>query len=223
MTVDLRNVFCFSISSQFTYFYNMIQALRFFTITGLFLCTITLSAQTQPIEPEEQDKSATEKSDDKPAASWKDRFVVGGNVGAQFGQQTYIEMSPIIGYRITEMFTAGVGLTYQYFKVNYNSPAIIDDYKATVIGPRAFLQHDLIYNFFAHTEFEHTWVKFTYEDAAIGEATIDASAFFVGGGYNYMIGDDARFQIMVLYDLLNGINSIYYSPWVVRMGFNVGL
>lgn len=201
----------------------MNKAWRFLPVIGLIFSFTALSAQTQPIEPEERDKSATEKPADKPAGSWKDRFVVGGNVGAQFGQQTYIELSPIIGYKITDMFTAGVGLTYQYFSVNFNNPAFTDDYKATVIGPRAFLQHDLIYNFFAHSEFEHTWVKFSYEDAAIGEATIDASAFFIGGGYNYMIGDNARFQIMILYDLLNGINSIYYSPWIVRMGFNVGL
>lgn len=194
---------------------------------GLALTGVTYlgQAQTQPIDPSDADETSTEASTDEPKRDkkdWVDNIIVGGNLGAQFGQATYIEASPIIGYRITEMFTAGVGFTYQYFSENYNSPTFAD-YKAQVLGPRVFLQHDLIFGLFAHTEFEHSWVKFTYEDPTYGEYANDVSAFFVGMGYNYEIGENSRFQIMLLYDVLHNIESIYYSPWVVRMGFNVGL
>jgi len=178
-------------------------------------------SQTQTIDPDEQDNSS-EESFSESKRPWKDRFILGGNLGAQFGQSTYIEVSPIIGYHITEKLTAGVGFTYQYFKENYNVPTFYD-YSASVIGPRAYLQHDIIYNFFAHTEYEHVWYTVEFEDPIIAPYELDAAAWFAGLGYNYMIGDRGRFQIMILYDLLHNINSIYYNPWVIRMGFNFDL
>lgn len=199
-----------------------------------FLCSLFLicslqivQAQTQPIDPSDAETTNEESSNDDGDSgddkkNWVDNIVVGGNLGAQFGQATYIEASPIVGYRITEMLTAGVGFTYQYFSENYNL-ATFADYKAQVLGPRVFVQHDLIYGLFAHAEFEHSWVKFTYEDPTYGEYTNDVSALFLGMGYNYEVGSNSRFQIMLLYDVLHNIESIYYSPWVVRMGFNIGL
>ncbi len=189
---------------------------------GLLL-TGLVQAQTQPIEPQSEESDTQNNDNDKPErSSWGNGFVVGGNLGAQFGSSTYIEVSPLVGYRITDMLIGGVGLTYQYYRENYDVPTFLD-YSASVIGPRVFLQHELVFNFFAHAEFEHTWVKWKYEDPTYGELQIDASALFVGPGYSYEVSDFSRFQIMVLYDLLNSVESIYYNPWTIRMGFMMDL
>lgn len=106
-------------------------------------------AQTQPIETTEQDNSVKEDDNGNSTAKqkdWKDRIVVGGNLGAQFGSSTYIEVSPIVGYKVTDKFTAGIGFSYQYFSENYNDPYFVD-YKASVYGPRVFLQHDILFGF----------------------------------------------------------------------------
>ncbi|HNV99625.1 MAG TPA: hypothetical protein PKL06_09665 [Chitinophagales bacterium] len=182
------------------------------------------NAQTQPIEPDAGSDPGTNKGEGnyKPSSGWADGFVVGGNLGATFGNSTYIEVSPVFGYHITEMLIGGVGFTYQYYKENYN---VINfaDYSASVIGPRVFLQHELIFNFFAHAEFEHAWAKFEYEDPTLGAYQLEADALFVGLGYNSMMSENARFQIMLLYDLLNGVESIYYNPFVVRVGYLLDL
>lgn len=201
-------------------------------LSGLFLPLFFLGmaqlsfAQTQTIETNDQDatvhSSDDEGSDIDRKHDWQDRIVVGGNIGATFGSSTYIELSPTIGYRITDMFTAGVGFTYQYFSQNYNDPGILD-YKATVYGPRFFLEHELIFGLFAHAEYEYAWYKFKYESLLYGDVSGAVPALFLGGGYNYYITDNAKFQIMALYDVLHGVNSLYYNPLVFRMGISVGL
>lgn len=205
--------------------YQLFIALTMF----LSSASIVSNAQTQPIEPDDQENTTgslgnANDNTGNQNEKWHDRIVVGGALGAQFGSSTYIEVSPIVGYKVTDMFTAGVGFTYQYFSQNFNDPGFLD-YKATVVGPRFFLQHDLIFGLFAHVEYEYAWYKFTYEDPAYNtlENSGNVPALFVGGGYNYMISDNAKFQIMALYDVLNGANSLYYSPLVFRMGINIGL
>ncbi len=186
-----------------------------------FLCYFVAAqsfAQTQTIEPEEKDPEAEEFTEKK----WKDKIIVGGNVSAQFGNATFIEISPLVGYRITEDLTSGVGFTYQYLSENYNIYNFYD-YKATVMGARIFSQYDLLFGIFAHAEYEYSWYKFTYEDVNLGEYSGAVPAFFVGGGYSYQISDNARFQIMALYDVLHSAESIYINPWSIRMGFNIGL
>lgn len=189
----------------------------------IFTCNLLFS-QTQPIETDEQSSTVFESKEDDSDNSretWKDKIIVGGNLGAQFGSSTYVEVSPLVGYKITDMFTAGIGFSYQYYKVNYNL-LTIDDYSMSVYGPRFFLQHDILFGLFAHTEYEILKYKFEYEDPLYGAYTGQVPAFFGGLGYNYAIGENAKFQIMALYDFLNGPNSLYYSPWVFRMGFSTG-
>ena len=175
-------------------------------------------SQTKEIENEEKE----EQEDDFSSKTWKDRILVGGNIGAQFGNATFVEVSPTIGYRVTKNLTSGVGFTYQYISENYNIFNFYD-YKAQVIGARVFSQYEIFYGFFAHAEYEMSWYKITYEDVNIEPYQGNVPALFLGGGYNFKIGDNARFQVMALYDVLHTTESINYNPLVIRMGFNIGL
>ena len=195
--------------------FNRIKAV--FVILSLCMAAQAFS-QTQTIDTEDKDQQEEDFDNKK----WKDRIVVGGNIGAQFGSATYIEVSPTIGYRLTKSLTSGVGFTYQYFSENYNLPTFAD-YKASVTGFRIYSQYDLFFGFFAHAEYEYDWFKLTYEDATLGTYANSVPALFLGGGYNYMISPNAKFQIIALYDVLHTSESIYYNPLVFRIGFNVGL
>ena len=42
------------------------------------------------------------------------RFFFGGDFWLSFGTNAYINVSPMVGYRITERFSAGVGPIYIY-------------------------------------------------------------------------------------------------------------
>ncbi len=198
--------------------------MRWLTIKFLsLLCCIVIfsasaSAQVQEIDPEDTDEE-TFALEDNPL---KNRIVLGGSVSAQFGNSTYIEVSPNIGYKITKNLTSGVGITYQYQSVNYNS-LFVYDYKGSVYGGKIFSQYNLFYGLFAHAEYEHLWYKFVYEDSFIGTLSDNVPALFLGGGYNFKIGKTAQLQIMALYDVLHTEQSLYYNPLVFRMGFNIGL
>jgi len=58
----------------------------------------------------------------EPAINWftlKQRIYVGGELGLSFGGgATFINIAPLIGYDITERFSAGLSATYQLWRVN---------------------------------------------------------------------------------------------------------
>lgn len=198
------------------------SALKFLTFIFLLLVVTYQYAQVTPINPDDNDKSSdnTTKAKNDSRAS---KIVVGGNIGAQFGDITAIDVSPLIGYRVTDKFTPGVGFTYQY--ISFRDPyGVFSDYKATVIGGRVFSQYNLFYGLFAHAEFENLWYKISYEDDLIPPVSGNEPGLFTGVGYNLQIGGRSYFQIMALYNVLwTAQNVIYYSPWQFRLGFNIGL
>ena len=50
--------------------------------------------------------------------AWKDRLILGGDLGLLFGTTTLIAISPIVGYRVSDRVTFGVGPIYQYYNFN---------------------------------------------------------------------------------------------------------
>ena len=57
----------------------------------------------------------SQESNTKKGFDW-DRIVIGGNLGAQFGNITIAEISPNIGYMVTDNLLSGIGGTYIYYK-----------------------------------------------------------------------------------------------------------
>ena len=154
------------------------------------------------------------------------RMDFGGIIGAQFGDVTYIEVSPIASYRVTEKFHAGLGLTYQYYKVNYTGAP---DYSTSSYGGSIFARYFIWRDLFAHAEYAPLYVTFydyyydnlgSYISREQGSTWVHD--FLVGGGYRQMIGERASINLMILWN----INESFYSPYsnpIIRIGFGVGL
>ena len=51
----------------------------------------------------------SEDEDDLSELDFKDRLYTGGNVWAQLGSITSVEIAPILGYRISKEYSIGVG------------------------------------------------------------------------------------------------------------------
>jgi hypothetical protein len=52
--------------------------------------------------------------------SFRERLQFGGGIsGLSFGNPTSVGLSPMVGYQLTNKTILGVGLTYQYYSVNY--------------------------------------------------------------------------------------------------------
>ncbi len=50
---------------------------------------------------------------------FKDRISIGGALGLGFGSNSIlVDISPIIGYSVTNNFVVGLGLTYKYYQLN---------------------------------------------------------------------------------------------------------
>jgi hypothetical protein len=166
-----------------------------------------------------QDYSNSSKSSGK----FTDRLVTGGNLGMQFGTQTMIDLSPMIGYKITDRFVAGIGITYRY----YRSRDLIYNYvfKTSIYGGSVFARYYVLENLFAHVEYEGLSLETKYFDPYYQAHT--STRFWVGSpmagvGYRQAIGERASFNIMLLYNFNETMYSPYNNP-IIRVGVNFGI
>ena len=142
---------------------------------------------------------------------WLDNFFTGGNLGAQFGDLTMINISPLLGYRVTERVSVGTRGIYQY--VNWRPV----DFTSHVLGGALFGRYFIMENLFAHAEYE---VINGHFGPSGGRSNIES--FFLGGGYLYQLGGNTSLGVMALYDFINSRYSPYRNP-IIRIGFNIGL
>jgi hypothetical protein len=188
---------------------------RFISTVGflIILSSLTISAQDTA-------KSAARQNNRRIL----DRIDFGGYLGAQFGDVTAINISPLATYRITNTFYAGLGFTYQYYKDNRYIPA----YSSSSYGGNIFARYFIWRDLFAHLEYAPLYVNYyDYVDNGSGGYYTVKNAtwvhdFMLGGGYRQMIGDRASMSIMMLFN----VNESYYSPYrnpIIRIGFGVGL
>lgn len=173
-------------------------------------------------EKKEEDKK--QKDDDEEKIPLIERFYFGGNLGASFGTITFIDVSPMVGYRITPSFSVGVGATYQYWKDSRYTP----DFKQSIYGGRLFSRYVIAEDFlgagnlFAHAEYEQLYAKVPYDDPNTGlrkERTEPFPSFFIGGGLAFPIGSRSAFTISALYNPFYDENqTIYGTPLQIRVG-----
>lgn len=178
-----------------------------FSIIFLLCCSI-ISNISYAQDREEK------KTKDKPDIG--KRIFTGGNIGLYFGNITYLNLSPVIGYRITNKLSAGAGVTYIYYQNN------IYNFNTSMYGGKIFSRYSIIENLFAHTEYE----LLNLEIYDILTANIERrwiGSFLVGGGYRQLIGGFSSLDILLLYDLNYSEYSPNASPVVFRMGVTVGL
>lgn len=144
-----------------------------------------------------------------------DRLYIGGNVGLLFGSTTLIELSPQVGYRLTDRFIPGIGFTYIYQNFRQNNIR----YENSVYGGSIFTKYFLTDKIFAHVEYEMLNVEF-YEPFFQRIERKWISSFYVGGGFSQPLGERGFVQIMILFELLQDPYYPYYrSNPIIRIGF----
>lgn len=149
------------------------------------------------------------------------RMDFGGSIGAQFGDVTFIELAPIASYRVTEKFHAGLGLTYQYYKVNYNG---VPDYSSSAYGGSVFMRYFIWGDLFAHAEYAPLYITNFYDySIPIPEyRNVWAQDVLLGGGYRQWIGQKAFMSLMLLFNINESLYSPYSNP-IIRIGFGLGI
>lgn len=183
-------------------------------ITFLALITISFTGYSQTDEDSYvygDDSSSSSKSSSDGKFDWK-RLTVGGGLGATFGDVTYFEIAPTVGYYFTDNILAGIGGTYIYYSNK------IYDYQTNMYGGSIFTQY--LFNdlpVLAHAE---TALMNYYSFNK--EKRVTATAVLLGGGLKQNFGGRSYFSILVLWDINETEDSFYPNP-IIRAGIAIGL
>ncbi len=149
----------------------------------------------------------------------RDRIYTGGNFGfSSTSQFTYLEVAPIIGYRVTNNFTAGTGFTYRYLRYKIYSPEIT----TSVFGTSLFARYNIFKSYFAQMEYE--FLRYDRIISATEKNKEGYNSFLVGGGYSEPLGGNAALNFTILYNLSYSLLTPgpYDSPWIIRGGVTFG-
>lgn len=147
-------------------------------------------------------------------SDWRERVFTGGNLGLQLGSNTYVNVSPVVGYRITNELSGGLGVSYVYRRFSVGSVST----SRTDYGGSAFARYNLFQGFFAMTQYEYLSFELS-ETVRQGFSSVLA-----GGGISEPLGNNAALSFTVLYNLSyrTGEPSPYNSPWVIGGGVTLG-
>jgi hypothetical protein len=120
--------------------------------------------------------------------SFGDRIYFGGNFGLSFGSySSEVELSPIIGYKITERLSGGVGLTYIYFRSK--DPYTHYTYETNIYGGDVFARYFVTENLFAYVETGglNLDVPSPFYPYRLSKQWVQD--FLIGGGYSSQMGE----------------------------------
>jgi hypothetical protein len=186
---------------------------QFLAILLLFISPVIGFSQADEDSYVYGDTPKTKADSEKSGKFDWDRVTLGGGLGATFGDLTYFEISPAVGYYITDNILAGVGGTYIYYSDNINK------YKTNIYGGTIFTQYlfkDL--PILAHAE-TNLMNYFSWNR----QARINAIGVFLGGGLKQQLGDGRSYlSILVLWDINETKDSFYPNP-IIRGGISIGL
>lgn len=180
-------------------------------VIGFVLLAATLQAQEE--EPEKK-------------GFQKEKLFIGGNFGLAFGNYTFINISPQLGYRFTDFFAAGLGINAQHVSFrdwDYNGNLYRQ--KQTVFGLNGFGRVYPIRNLMlqAQPEVNYMYGKMIYngppkEVYRLGAAIVPS--LLLGGGAVLPSGR-GEMLITIFYDVLQNENSPYGRRPIYNFGYNI--
>ncbi len=206
----------------------------------LGLCLLVASGlQAQTTYRSSGNAKYNSKKKKKSEETFAQKLIIGGGIGLAFGDYTNIAVTPVIGYRITDNFSAGIGLGYQYVKItNFfeverpGTNGVYDyyDLKANLFSASLWARYIVWRNVFVHAELEQNFMNFkipAYDQSGSGnivESTqkYDAPCILLGAGYRQPLGDRSSVNFMLLYDVLQDKYSPYGKQPFLKIQFLAG-
>lgn len=201
----------------------------------LFLAVILISSASFLQAQEEQQQEVQQQQTQQPQppqqqkSSFKEKVFFGGGLGAGFGNYTYVNVSPIIGYRITPRLSAALRLMYQYTTFDYfdYQDQETKNYSGNDFGIGGFVRFSLFGPIYLQAEYEHLIYDELYYDGTTSRSNFDS--FMAGGGIAQPVGGKAFLFLTAMYNFsyenfnqTNVYRVPYDSPWVIRVGITAG-
>lgn len=208
----------------------------------LTLCLCVQGAFAQEVYNSSGKKGEAKRKDLKPKGFDASRLVLGGGAILSFGTgYANVGISPMIGYKITDKFAAGIGLGYQFYRNKYEPVALYYpngsyygtfpfDRKTSLYSANIWMRYIVWKNIFIHAQPEimNIGVPTNFsQDPNTGDLIADEEreyvpAVLVGAGVRQPITGSLSLFVMVVYDVLQNENSPYYRNIDYRLGFNIG-
>jgi hypothetical protein len=192
-------------------------------VLSLLLAGVCSQAQYTPVTPlnspppSQEDSVVKEKKGFDPQ-----RLVIGGSLGASFGNYTFVNVSPQVGYMFNQYITAGAGINYIYNSYKYSN-GDRDNYSFAGVNlfSRVFPVRFLFLS--AQPEINYSWGKIKY-----GNYTSEPDykypgewvpAFLIGAGAVLSPGGKGGIFLSLQYDVVQNGRSPYGTVPYFNIGF----
>jgi len=165
--------------------------------------------------------------------SRKGKIFLIPEIWMSFGNSTYIDLAPMVGYHIFDRLVVGLGPHYIYQSVK--STPYYPAYQSHSFGLKGFTRFSLLTNaeeWLPIKLFSELYVQGEYEGLSLEneyyvppyteEGRTMYHGFLVGGGVAQRIGMYNTITFTVLWDVTESYLSPYSNP-VFRVGFNAFL
>lgn len=181
----------------------------------LLIMAFSLPVLAQDNNDQTEEDQAQEYS---PKPSIFDKMYFGGSVGMGFGTNTFVDLSPLVGYRVTERFNVAAGLIYEYR--NYKPW----DISYSNYGGRLMGIYKIYEPLFGQIEYEYLNWEYYYTPEE--SERFNNNAVFVGGGISQPVGRNIFIVATALYNVTYQNNArdsfLYPDPWEFRVSVTAG-
>lgn len=180
----------------------------------MFIFTINIAVAQEQTIPAQPFHNHTKKSLIN-FDNLKERTYLGGTIGAWFGTTTYLNISPIVGIKISEPLSVGIGFTYNYYSQTY----LNKKYVTTIYGGNMYARYYVSENIFAQVGLDRLNVP-DYNTGILNDRAW-VNNVLLGAGYREMFSDNGSIIAMIFYNINQTPLSPYQNP-IIQVGFNFG-
>ncbi len=180
---------------------NLKFKIIFLSVLLVMLFDINIFAQFEDFEDDISKKP--EKT-----LKFNEKLVYGGDFGLQLGTQTYVNLSPQIGYLIYPQFCVGTGVNLLYYSIK----TMTGNFSSLNYGANLFAQYVPISFLVVHAETQLLNVKLMDNTRAFDLANM------VGIGYRQRLGVKGSVNYLVLWNFNQTETSLNTNP-IIRINF----
>ncbi len=158
------------------------------------------------------------------------KFFISPDFGLIVGTITRIEVSPVLGYYVSDRLSLAAGFTYQYYK---QSGDYFVNFKTNIYGPRAYASYILIKNLgeilpvqsnieiLTHLEYE----ALSLENKYFALIPSETGRFWfhtalIGGGISQTTSQRIKLNALILWDVDTSTLSPNSNP-IIRIGIQI--
>jgi hypothetical protein len=206
-------------------------------LLNLILIPFFLVAQTQSgsinnLQNNQRNQANQNAQNDQQKGFRKENLRFGGNLGAAFGDVTFVDVSPAVGYQFTPRFQAGMGLVYNYlsyrvwYRTGLTDPGHFKRFSMSIFGFNPYAQFAVLQSQSLHLFLRGEYGLLNYDVNFWDLTNVNREWVhypMIGGGILLPIGRSGGMTLQLMWDLNEKPFSIYGSNPIIKAGFMFGL